>query len=101
MGRPDQVAHSPTRRIEGLARRANRQGTLIQLRGQSRNAGEWNIIETVVDFVGEDDQVVLDGQSANAFELLAREYLAHRVVAATLDTAHHRTILKWKDRCLR
>jgi hypothetical protein len=78
----DQVSDTPASGIEGLAGGAHSQSTLVQLRGEGSNSGEWNVEQTVVDFIREDNKVVLDAKVTNALELFAREDLADGVVAA-------------------
>lgn len=81
MLRPDEVADSPASSVEGLARGADGQGALPELRGQRCDPGERDVVEAVVDLIREDDDVVLDAEVADALEFLAREDLADGVVA--------------------
>lgn len=80
----NQVPHTPTSGIKGFSSRSHGQGTLVKLRRQGANSSEWDIKEAVVDFVGEDDKIVLDTKLTNTFQLSARENLSNRVVAVTM-----------------
>lgn len=86
MLRSDEIADSPASGIEGLARGADGQGALVDLRGQRRDSGERNVVQTVVDFVREDDDVVFHGEGANTLELLARKDLTNGVVTTAVSS---------------
>ena len=77
----NKVSHTPTGGIKGFAGRSHSQSTLVKLRGQGANPSEWDIKEAVVDFVGENDKIVLDTKLTNTFQLSTRENLPNRVVA--------------------
>lgn len=76
----DEVSYSPASGVEGLAGRADGESALVELRRQGSDSGERDVVEAVVDFVGEDDQVVLHADLSNALQLSAREDLANGVV---------------------
>lgn len=84
MLRTDQVAHTPARGVEGLSSGAHRERTLIEFGFHGGDSGERNVEKTVVNLIGEDDKVVLDGEVTNAFQFVARENLSNRVVATLL-----------------
>jgi hypothetical protein len=77
----NEIPNTPAGGIEGLAGGADSQSTLVQFGGQGSNSCERDIKEAVVDLIGQDDQVVLHAQLANALQLLAREDLADGIVA--------------------
>lgn len=83
--RADEVPNTPTSGVEGLAGRTNGQSTLVQLWGHSSDSSVWNVEEAVVDFIRQDDKVVLDTQFTNALELLAREDLTDGVVPMNIQ----------------
>lgn len=95
--RTNQVAHSPPRCVEQLARGADRQGQFGDLRRQCSDASEWHIVECIIDFIGEDDDVVLDAEISNCLQLLLVEHLAHRIVRR-INHYHSRTI---RDFCFK
>ena len=76
----DEITNTPSSGIEGFTSGTHREGTFIQLGGKSCNSGERNVEETIVNFIRQDDQVVLDTEVTNAHELLFREHFADRVV---------------------
>lgn len=80
----NEISDTPTSGVERLAGGANGQGTLVQLRRQGSNSREGNIEQTVIDLIGQDDQVVLHAQLTNALEFLPREDLANGVVAISV-----------------
>ena len=57
-GRPDQVPHAPARGVEILARGANGEGYACEVGGEGCHAVEGDVVEPVVDFVGEDEDLV-------------------------------------------
>jgi hypothetical protein len=77
----DQVSDTPASGIEGLAGGAYGQSALVQLRREGSNSGEWNVEQTVIDFIRENNKVVLNAKVANTLEFFAREDLADGVVA--------------------
>lgn len=81
MFRSDQIAHAPASSVEGLTSRAHSEGAFVQLRGQGGNPGEWNIEQSVINFIRKDDQVVLDTEITDTLELFLGEDLAKGVVA--------------------
>lgn len=81
----DQVADSPTGGVEELARAADGESQLCDLGTQRRDARERHVVQAVVDFVGEDEDVVLDAQVANGLQFVAAEHFAHRVVRRVDD----------------
>lgn len=66
----NQVPDTPPGGVEGLARGADGERALVQLGRHCGDAGEGDVEEAVVDLIGEDDEVVLDAQVANALEFL-------------------------------
>lgn len=78
--RANEVPNTPTSSIEGLAGGAHGQSALVQLWGQGSNSSVGNVEEAVVDFIRQDDKVILDAQFTNALELFAREDLADGIV---------------------
>jgi hypothetical protein len=80
----DQVSDTPASGVEGLAGRAHSQSALVQLRGEGSNSSEWDVEQTVVDFIREDDKVVLDAEVTNALELFAREDFPNGVMAVEM-----------------
>jgi len=82
---PDQVAYPPTSSVEQLARTADSQSESRNLRAQRGNTSKRHVVQLVVDFVREDENVVLDAKVANGLELLAGEDLADRIVRCVDD----------------
>jgi hypothetical protein len=80
----DQVADAPAGGVEGFACGADGERPLIVLWLHGGNSGKWDIVETVVDLVGEDDEVVLHGKVTDAFEFIARENLPNRIMTSSL-----------------
>jgi len=76
----NQVSDTPTGGIECLTGGSYSQSTLVELRGQGGNSGEGDVVETVVDFVGENDKVMLNTELTNALQFSLREDLADGVV---------------------
>ena len=83
----DQIANPPAGSIEKLACATHSQCEGRDLGAQRRNAGEWHVVQLVVYFVGQDEDVVLDAEVANGLQLLSAEDLAHRVVRC-VDNDH-------------
>lgn len=77
---PNQPPDAPARGVEVLARRADGQGQPGDVRRQRGDAGEGDVVEAVVDLVGEDDDVVFDAQRADGLEFVLGKDLAERVV---------------------
>lgn len=77
----DQISHSPACGIERFPGRADGKSAFIQLGGQGGDAREGDVVESVVDFVGEDDNVVLYGEGADAFEFFFGHDFADGVVS--------------------
>jgi hypothetical protein len=71
---------SPSSGIKVLAGRPDRQGDLLDLGRQRRDAGEGNVEQAVVDLVRQDDDLVLDAEVGNLLQLVAAEDLADGVV---------------------
>ena len=80
----DQVADTPASGVEGFASRTDGERPLVVLWLHGGNPGERDIVETVVDLVGEDDEVVLHGKVPDAFEFVARENLPNRIMTTSL-----------------
>lgn len=83
----NQVSHSPTGCVEQLASAANCQSKICDLRAKRRNASERHVVELIVDFVGKNEDVVLDAEVANGLQLLAGEHFADGVVRC-VDNNH-------------
>jgi len=81
----NQVAYPPSRSVEQLTRATDSQSECRNLRAQSGNAREGHVVQLVVDFVGEDEDVVFDAEVADGLQLLAGEDLADRVVRCVDD----------------
>lgn len=77
----DKVPNTPTSGVESLSGGAHCQSALKQLWGQGSDSSVGNVEEAVVDFIRQDDKVVLHTQFTNALKLLAREDLADGVVS--------------------
>lgn len=84
LGGAQEPAHSPAGGVEVLAGRADGDGETLDFGGESGDPGERDVEEAVVDFVGEDDYLVLDAEVTDLLELLSREDLADGVVCLTL-----------------
>lgn len=84
MLRSDQVAHTPARGVKGLSGGAHRERTFIEFWLHSGDSRERNVEKAVVNLIGEDDKVVLDGQVTNALQFVARKNLSNGVVATLL-----------------
>lgn len=82
--RSDQVANAPAGGVESLTSRANSKSALIVFRLHGSQPSEGHIVETVIDLVRKNDEVVLDREVTNALEFSAREDLANRVVTYSL-----------------
>lgn len=81
MLRANEVTHPPASSIEGLPSRAHGESPLIELRRQCSDPGKGNIVETVVDLIRKNDEIVLDTELADFLKLITREDLSYRVVA--------------------
>jgi len=71
---------APAGGVKVLAGGTDGEGDLFYLGGQSSDAGEGDVVEAVVDFVGEDDDLVFDADVGNLLQLLTGVDLADRVV---------------------
>jgi hypothetical protein len=80
----NEVADTPASSVEGLSGGADCECSLVELWFDSGNSSKRNIVKAVVDFVREDDEVVLHSEVADAFEFFAREDLADGVVPKPL-----------------
>ena len=83
--RPDQVADAPAGAVEVFAGAADGQGDLGELGGEGGDAGEGDVVEAVVDLVGEDQDAVFQAEVADAGEFGSGEYFADRVVGGVED----------------
>ena len=81
MLRANEVTNPPARSVEGLPSRTHRESALVKLRRQCSDPGKRNIVETVVDLVRKNDEIVLDTELADFLKLITRENLSYRVVA--------------------
>lgn len=80
MRRTDQVSDTPASSVERFTSGPNGQCALVKLGRESGDSGEWDVVKPIVDFIGQNDQVVFDSKSTDTLELLSRKYLADRVV---------------------
>lgn len=71
---------APARSVKVLARGPNGERELLELGRERRDARERLVVQAVVDLVGQNEDLLLDAQVANALELLAGVDLAERVV---------------------
>jgi hypothetical protein len=76
----NEVADTPASSVEGLSGGANCERSLVKLWFDGGNSSKRNIVEAVVDFIREDDEVVLHSEVTDAFEFFVREDLADGVV---------------------
>lgn len=81
----NQVSDTPAGCIKCLTGGSHGQSALVELWRQGRDSSEGNVIETVVDFVGKNDKVMLNTELSNTFEFSLREDLANRVVTVTVS----------------
>lgn len=93
MGFSDQPTHAPTSAVKVLSCRADRDGKVFNFGGEGRDASERGVVETVVDFVGEDYDVVFYAEFADCEEFLASEDFADGVVRG-VDDDHLRLLGK-------
>jgi hypothetical protein len=80
MLRSNQISNSPARSVEQLSSTAYSQRKSRDLRAQRRHASERHVVQLIVHFVGQDENLVLDAKVANGLQLGAAEYLAHGVM---------------------
>lgn len=81
--RTNEPADAPAGTVEILTRGADCERTSGYGGGESSHAGEGGIGEAVVDFVGEDEDVVFYAEVADGLELGFGEYFTDGVVAGT------------------
>ena len=81
----DEVPHTPTSSVEVLARGAHGDCEFGNFWGQSGDASKRDVEEAVVDFVGENDDVVFYAEGRDLFEFFARHDFTNRVVSAIED----------------
>ncbi len=77
------LTYAPARGIEVLARRAYGNSNLLNFRRQGCNARKRHVEETVVDLVGQNDDLVFEADIGNLLQFLLVEHLADRVVLCT------------------
>lgn len=77
----NEVPDAPAGGVEGFASRADGKGALVELWRHGTDSGEWDVEQTVVDFVGEDDKIVLHAEVADALQLVSGEDFPDRVMA--------------------
>ena len=65
VGGADEPAYSPAGGVKVLARGADGESELLDLGREGRDAREGDVEEPVVDFIGEDDDLVLDAEVAD------------------------------------
>lgn len=71
---------APAGGVKVLAGGTDSECDFFYLGGEGGDAGEGDVVEAVVDFVGEDDDLVLDANVGNLLQLLAGVNLADGVV---------------------
>jgi phage/plasmid-associated DNA primase len=76
----DQPTDTPSGAVEVLSGGTNGESKVLNLGGQGGDTGKGTVVETVVYFVGEDDDVILDTELTNRSEFLFTENLSDRVV---------------------
>lgn len=76
----DQPTDTPSGAVKVLSGGTNGESKVLNLGGQGGDTGKGTVVETVVYFVGEDDNVVLDTELTDCSELLFAENLSDRVV---------------------
>ena len=77
---PNEVPDTPASGVESFACRADGKSALVELWRQSSDSCEWNVEQTVVDFVRENDKVVLYTEIADALQFGFGEDFSDRVV---------------------
>lgn len=78
--RTDQPSNAPTGAVKVLASRANSEGQVGNFRRQGSHASEGRVVETIVDLIAQDDDVVFDAQVTDCLQLLSCKDLANGVV---------------------
>jgi len=68
LGGAHQPADAPAGGVKVLAGGADGDGDLFDFRGQGGDAGEVDVVEAVVDFVGQDDDLVLYAEVGDLLE---------------------------------
>lgn len=81
--------NSPSGGVKVLAGRPDRQGDLLDLRGEGRDAGKGDVEQAVVDLVRQDDDLVLEAEVGDSLQLLAREDLADGVVLGLVSAGSY------------
>lgn len=71
MLRTNEVPNSPASGVESLAGGTHSERTIVQFRRQGANSGERHVEKAIVHFIGQNNQIVLYAEIANALELLA------------------------------
>lgn len=87
-GRAHEPADTPSGSVEVLARGADGDGEALNLGGERGDSRKGNVVQAVVDLVGENDDLVLDAQVANLLKLLLGEDLADGVVCVILSAKY-------------
>ena len=75
---------SPACCVKVLARGSDGDCQFLNLRGQSGHSCKRHVVEAIVNFVGQNNDFVLDAQVAYFLELIARVHLADGVVCQTI-----------------
>lgn len=65
LGGPDEVADAPAGGEEVFAHASDGEGAVGEGGGEGGDAGEGDVVEAVVDFIGEDEDVVLEAEGAD------------------------------------
>lgn len=77
----NEVPDTPAGSVEGFASRADGKSALVELWRHSSNSGKWDVEQTVVDFVREDDKIVLHAEVSDALQLISGEDFPDGVMA--------------------
>ncbi len=80
MLRPNEPAHTPASGVKILACRADCESECGYFWRQGGDAGEWNVEEAVVDFVGKDQDIIFYAEVTNCLEFGFGEDFADGVV---------------------
>ena len=83
--RTDQPAYSPPCGIEVLPGRANGKSQGCNFRVESSHACERNVVQAVIDFIGEDQDFMLDAEGSDFLEFGGGEDFADGIMANTIS----------------
>ena len=91
----DEPADTPAGAVEVLAAATDGKGQGGDFGGEGRHACEFGVVEAVVDFVAEDEDVVFYAEVADSLEFVAGEDFADGVVGRV----EHDHAGAWRDGC--